>query len=107
MTWRAGNTELFFESTETPPRPTTPPPQSSLGRLDCSPGGVAEERVVDDDRDAEQILLDMVPQVVCIEEDPVFAPPAPAGWFYRGYDATDEVIAFIAGGDVAPPEYQI
>ena len=107
MTWRAGNTELFFEPASAPPRPTTSPPPSSLRRLDCSPGVVSEERVTDDERDIEQILLEKVPQVVRTEEDIDFAPQAPDGWFYWGYDAAGEVIAFIARGDVEPPEYQV
>jgi heat shock protein HslJ len=107
MTWRAGNTELFFVQVPTPPEPTPAPPPSSMGKLDCSPGIIVETQVVDDLRPTEQILLETVPQVVRAEEDPDYAPPAPAAWFYWGYDAVGNPIAFIARGDVEPPQYQV
>jgi heat shock protein HslJ len=107
MTWRAGNVELSFRSTPAPPVPATAPPPTAIGRLDCSPGAVLETHVVNTDSSTEQILLEMVPKVVRTEADPEFAPPAPANWFYWGYDANETVVAFIARGDVEPPQYQL
>lgn len=107
MIWRAGNIELFFRSTPAPPVRPPPPSPTSIGRLDCSPGVVAEERIANDVLSTEQILLDSVPEVVRTEEDPEFSPPAPADWFWWGYDENDTLIAFIARGDVEPPEYQV
>ncbi|MCP3998172.1 MAG: hypothetical protein GY722_24390, partial [bacterium] len=107
MTWSAGGVELrFFRTTAPPGPPTTQPPQS-FGKLDCSPGHV--DRVVIDDttRDAEQILRDEVPKVVRTEEDREFTDPSPEGWFWLGYDAQDNPIAFIARGDIEPPKYEL
>ncbi len=107
MTWRSGNIELVFRSAPEPPPPTTSPPAQSAGRLDCSPGHVVETFIDHSDRDTEQILREEVPEVVRTEEDLEFAPPAPPGWFWLGYDGDDKLIAFIARGDVEPPQYQL
>ena len=107
MIWRADDLELFFRSTPGRPLRPPPPPQTAFGPLDCSPGVVAEEMVEGDSRTTEQILLDYVPAVVRTEADPGFSPPAPDDWFWRGYDSTDTLIAFIARGDVEPPIYQV
>lgn len=107
MLWRAGEIEFVFHRTGGPPAPPTTLPPQEMGQLDCSPGYVTEEVIDDSVRATEQILRDEVPEVVRTEEDLEFAPPAPEGWFWLGYDSDDNLIAFIARGDIEPPRYQL
>ena len=107
MIWRAGNIELIFRSTASPPAQPPPPPPSVVGNLDCSPGFVWEEYIAGDSRTTEEVLLDTVSEVVRTEEDQSFVPSGPPGWFWLGYDENDTAIAFIARGDVEPPQYQL
>ncbi len=107
MVWRVGTNEFIFYRIDGPPVPPTTLPPREIGKLDCSPGYVIEESIEDSARDTEQILRDEVPEVVRTEQDLEFAPPAPDGWFWLGYDADDNLIAFIARGDIEPPRYQL
>ena len=106
MLWRDGNYELRFYR-GTPPAPTPLEPPQAIGRLDCSPGYVTEQIIEDSVRETEQILRDEIPEVIRTEQDLEFAPPAPDGWFWLGYDADGTLIAFIARGDIEPPRYQL
>ena len=107
MTWQAGGIELTYRSSPTPPVPPTNPPPQSMGKLDCSPGYIDRVAIDDAIRDTEQILRDEVPDVVRTEEDRDFVDAAPEGWFWLGYDIDDNLIAFIARGDVEPPKYEL
>jgi len=106
MLWRNGTYELRFYR-GTPPAPAPPEPLQTVGRLSCAPGYMVEQYIDDSTRETEQILRDEVPEVVRTEQDLEFAPPAPDGWFWLGYDSDDNLIAFIARGDIEPPRYQL
>ncbi len=99
MIWINGATRLSFIRSYTGPTPTTSPPPSSWGRLDCSPGTVIEVRLGDMGVEPEQILLDAEPEVVRVEAG------EPLWWW--GLDASGRVVAALAEGDITPVQYQL
>lgn len=107
MTWTFEGAELSFQAVAEPPKKPEPRARTSIGALDCTPDVVGEERIVDAGADTLQVLLDTVPDVSWAEQDTTFAPGWPQGWFWLGYDKNDIPIAFIARGDIEPPEYLV
>ncbi len=80
----------------------TPPasePDSSLGRLECSPGVVVEERVLDTGQDPLEIARGFAPDVVEVESD------QPLWWW--GLNAGGAVIVAVARGDAPGADYQV
>ena len=99
MEWVEGDNRLHFVSIPEPPSspPRTPP--SSLGRLDCAPGTIAEEVTPAAGNDPEELVRAASTGVVNVETDP------PSFWW--GLDADGVVVAGLALGDVEPPVYHV
>ncbi len=98
MIWVAGDRRLEFTSTLVAPVPPTSPPRTALGRLDCSPGTVFEDRVLDRGQDPDQLVIAASAEVVSVEFDPPF-------WW--GSDEQGKVVAGVALGDIRPTPYHI
>ncbi len=92
--------DVSFSTTGDAP-PTTAPENddSSLGRLDCAPGVVVEERVPDTGQDPFDLAQAAVPAVVEVE------PGQPLWWW--GLDEEGAVIVGLALGDATGADYQI
>jgi hypothetical protein len=100
MRWSLGTTGLLFVPVDGPVHGPPPPPETGIGRLECSPGVMIRDRVSDTGVDGEVILRSAVPEVVVVNEDPV-------GWFWWGYDSSGTVIAAVAKGDIVPVVYEL
>ena len=100
MTWNLGATTLTFSPADGPVHGPPPPPETGIGRLECSPGMLVRDRVPDTGINGEQILRESVPAVVAVESDPV-------DWFWWGYDSSGTVIAAVAKGDIVPVVYEL
>ena len=99
MMWTNGAVRFVFTREDGPPVPTTHAPPFSVGRLDCTPFRVEEERIAGTADAPETILRDRVPSAIRIE------PGEPLWWW--GYDETDAVVAALAQGDITPIQYQL
>jgi hypothetical protein len=101
MVWSNGSDSIVFASVNTPPTtvPIVPPPQTSVGRLDCSPGFVEETRVADEGQDPLDIAQAANPNTVAVE--------AGGPLRYSGVDANGEVVVELALGDSANADYQV
>jgi hypothetical protein len=90
---------VSFSTGDTPPGGEPEGDDSSLGRLECSPGVVVEERVPDTGQDPVEIARAFAPDVVEVE------PDQPLWWW--GLNADGAVIAALARGDAAGADYQV
>ena len=101
MVWSNGSDSITFTSVNSPPTtvPFEPPPQTSVGRLDCSPGFVEEKTVADEGQDPLEIAQAANPNVVAIE-------PGEPLWF-SGVNANGEVVVELALGDSPGADYQV
>lgn len=90
-----------FEASDGPPPPTTIPEvdNSSLDRLDCSPGVVVEARVPDSGQDPLEVARDAESSVVEVEQG------RPLWWW--GLDEGGTVIVGLALGDMEGADYQV
>lgn len=90
-----------FEASDGPPPPTTVPEldNSTLDRLDCSPGIVVEERVPDAGQDPLDIAREAEPAVVEVE------PGQPLWWW--GLNEGGTVVVGLALGDMNGADYQV
>lgn len=99
MVWTAGAVQLSFHAADAPPLPPTQALRTAFDRLDCSPGVVAQDDVLDTGQDPEQLVRGASPDVVRVESEP------PSFWW--GYDQDDQVVAAAALGDIEPVPYSI
>lgn len=101
MVWSNGPDRLEFVPIESPPttEPFEPEPQTSVGRLNCSPGFVAETRVPDTGQDPLEIAREADASVVEVE-------PGQPLW-HAGLDANGEVVVELALGDMPGADYQV
>lgn len=90
-----------FEASDGPPLPTTVPEvdNSSLDRLECSPGVVVEERVPDSGQDPLDVARDAESAVVEVEQK------RPLWWW--GLNEGGTVIVGLALGDMDGADYQV
>lgn len=99
MTWSTSRVRLVFISVEAPPQPPPLPPVRRMGRLNCSPGVLVEERVDAAGQDPEALIRQAAPEVSTIEAEP------PSFWW--GYDEAGVVVAGLGLGDTVPAVYQV
>lgn len=101
MVWSNGSDSITFTAVNAPPTtvPFEPPPQTSVGRLDCSPGFVEETTVADEGQDPLEIAQAANPNVVAIEAGEPLS--------FSGVDANGEVVVELALGDSPGADYQV
>ncbi|MGF1617164.1 MAG: META domain-containing protein [Acidimicrobiia bacterium] len=101
MIWSNGGNALEWVSIASPPTTqfVAPPPINEVGRLDCSPGVVAETRVPDEGQEVLDIAQEADPNVVEVEHGEPLR--------YSGLNADGQVIVEIALGDMSGADYQV